>query len=109
MLAKRDTPTEEPIGQKIMFYATVIFLLIYFLKFMRHMIKTNKQSQITSNITNSRSYPSVESRRSREEIPSTKEEIKSKRHKKRRYHRMEAERWLPKREPSFGDDIDYDE
>lgn len=102
MLAKREIV--DPMTQKILCYATMMLLLIYFMKFVRHVA----QRSCCIRVSNANNPPISCTSLPAEHSPRLSEEYNKHRKQKRRQHKnMNLEQL--KREPSHSQDLYYED
>lgn len=98
MLAKRAT--EDAIIQKLLCYATMILLLVYFMKFLKQMTRGRRSAEPQCTPEPACSAPCAHSSSKTSPPDAQKEDHKTcKKPRRRRHHRYMPEQWLPRNPP----------
>lgn len=109
MLAKRTS--DEAVTQRIICYATMILLLVYFMKFLKYMVRRSycARDLAPAALPRPQTCSHVSKPCSHQADPCHKDEHKSKKPRRRRHHRYMPEQWLPRSNPSHNISDIYDE
>lgn len=98
MLAKRTT--EDAVIQKLLCYATMILLMVYFMKFLRQMTRGRRATEPQCNSEPACSAPCARAPAKPCPADTQKDDQKTcKKPRRRRHHRYMPEQWLPRNPP----------